>query len=402
MSVVGNFSFYPVGQGCFYGGAIHYKGSKFVIVYDCGTVSSARFLNNSIIDFKNRHKRIDLLMISHFDKDHVSGIKDLLLGTPCDKVVIPYYEPLVRLLLLAEYAYDDDYAAFLRNPINYISEIPNVGEVIVMHGGNEDDTALSPNIKPDEPISDFGGTFNLQILGGNKDNESLQNILLTNEGISKTSKVKSYSIPVTFVLSEIWEFVFYLRKFNPVDIQKFRVAIDDLLSKTIDKKLQSLFDASSISVIQELYRTHIVSDINYTSLCVYHGPVQRCRSIYLNRYNIVRYSGFMRNNESGTILTGDSFIKNTADFDAFYKYYSPIYINECFFFQVPHHGSEKNWNMLPNGLRVIPFYIINHGFKRKKHPSFSVVDNINSKSIYRNILFNHQYMQIDYSIKALP
>lgn len=403
MNLLGNFSFYPVGQGCFYGGSINYKGNKFVIVYDCGTVSSQSFVNDAIIDFKTRYKKIDLLMISHFDKDHVSGLQNLLSGIHCERVVIPYYEPLTRLMLLAKYPYDDDYANFLRNPIEYIAANGNVGEIIIMEGNIDGENAIRALAKPDSPIPDFNGEFDMQILGNTRVNQELRDKVIANEEISTSTSIQFLKIPTTFVLSEIWEFVFYLKDFgNPAGIVGFKSGIDELLATTADGKLQSLFNPHFVPLIHKLYTTHLSEDINFTSLCVYHGPVHRCRSIYLNGLNIVRYSGFMKNSKSGTLLTGDSFIKNTIDYEPFYKYYSPIYIDQCFFFQVPHHGSEKNWNMFPNGLSSIPFYIINHGFKRKKHPSVSVLSNINTNSVYKFILSNHQFQRIDYSIKALP
>jgi len=403
MNVNGHFSFYPVGQGCFYGGAIYYKSSKFTFVYDCGTDSSQVFLNQAIIEFKKKHNKIDLLVISHFHEDHVGGVKELLTGIRCDRVIIPYYDPLIRLILLARHPFDDDYAAFLRSPINYISVNFNVGEIIVLHGGNEGDRAITPNIKSDAPMPNEDGNLDLQILHNTSNTEMLQAKVMASENIKKADLVRSLSIPTTFVLSEIWEFVFYTKDFNnPNGIADFKSAIDDLLSKNPGYTIESLFDHSIFPIVAKLYSKHIVNDINFTSLCLYHGPVQRCRSIHLNGLNIVRYSGFMKNNQSGTILTGDSFLKVPLDFDSFYKYYSSVYIDQCYFFQIPHHGSANNWNMLPNGLMAIPLYIVNYGFKRKKHPSKLVLDNINTMSIHKTLLHNHQYAQINYSIKALP
>lgn len=402
MSLVGNFSFFPVGQGCFYAGEIIYKGRPYTIVYDCGTVSRAQFLTDSITEFKRNHSKIDLLMISHFDKDHVSGVRDLLTGMTCDKVVIPYYDPLVRLMLLAKHPYDDDYTDFLRDPITYLTESGNVGEVIVLQSGDNDDIAQRAIRKPDSPSPEFDGVFNLEIFGGdNAKNNAFSTMVRNNEQISNTATIAFYTLPTTIVLSGIWEFVFYLKEFNnPEGISDFQDGIDNLLKHTTDGRLQSLFTPTHIKDIQLLYTAHIVGDINYTSLCVYHGPVQRCRSIYLNGMGVVRYSGFMKNDRSGTILTGDSFIKSLADFNLFYNYYSPYYTSQCYFFQVPHHGSQNNWNMLPNRLGDMPFYIINHGYKRKKHPSISVINNINLHSTHKTILSNHQYMRIDYSINA--
>ncbi|WP_135410891.1 MBL fold metallo-hydrolase [Escherichia sp. E4385] len=57
--------------------------STFNIVYDCGSTSRTTIINkiHSLPNwFKNTHgsRVIDMLVISHFDDDHVNGLEELL------------------------------------------------------------------------------------------------------------------------------------------------------------------------------------------------------------------------------------------------------------------------------------------------------------------------------------
>lgn len=405
--IIGDFNFYPIGQGCFYGGSITTTENEFTIVYDCGTVSSYSFLSQSIQKFKYNYKRIDLLMISHFDKDHVNGLKELLTNIKCEKVIIPYYEPILRLTLLNNSDSDDDYISFLKDPIFYLlnSDDFNVGEVVILENGNEN----NPDLRAPEPKSPTPRE-NLEILKlaydsfESQEDNSFKSRVISNEGITYEAKnIRYFSLPFKISISNnFWEFVFYLKELdNQNNISIFETEINKLIALTVDQKITSLFNSSFIPIIKKLYKDHVNKNLNYTSLVVYHGPTissyfSLIRSAIL-RYPIQRHNN---NNCSGTLLTGDSFLKENCDFEPFFNYFSQYYIDKIFILQVPHHGSINNWNLLPNGLEDIPYYLINHGYKRKKHPHKNVIMNIISFSTYKQILMNHQFKNVNYIIKV--
>jgi beta-lactamase superfamily II metal-dependent hydrolase len=76
------------------------------------------------------------------------------------------------------------------------------------------------------------------------------------------------------------------------------------------------------------------------------------------------------------LLTGDSFLKSDEDFNPFYNYYSPYYIDKTLLFQIPHHGSKHNYNkkinFKPNIISVISAGINN----KFKHPDNETLKNI--------------------------
>ena len=65
---------YPVGQGGF---AVERIGN-YTVVYDCGSISSLGMVEHCIDHLAQEVKCVDVLFISHFDKDHVNSIKYLL------------------------------------------------------------------------------------------------------------------------------------------------------------------------------------------------------------------------------------------------------------------------------------------------------------------------------------
>lgn len=97
--------FYPVGFGAFYVEEHrNTDGETMTMVYDCGTSSREDLLTSAIKkQFPEENMVIDILFISHFHKDHISGIPELKEHCIIKKVVIPYIPMEDRAL----FAYSD-------------------------------------------------------------------------------------------------------------------------------------------------------------------------------------------------------------------------------------------------------------------------------------------------------
>lgn len=93
---------YPVGQGFFSSQQISYGDEKYTCVYDCGSVSKrgSSLLDKYIGDLKKTTDTIDLLVLSHFDYDHINGVKKLVERFNIRNIVIPYLSTFEKLLLL--------------------------------------------------------------------------------------------------------------------------------------------------------------------------------------------------------------------------------------------------------------------------------------------------------------
>lgn len=405
--VKGDFKFHAIGQGCFYTGSIKTNSDEFVFVYDCGTHSPYAHLSESIQGFKKQHKKINLLVISHFDEDHINGLKELLSGISCDKVIIPYYNPSLRLSLFASNSYDNDYASFIKSPENYLlsSEGFDVNQVIVVRNDDSNEESkkiesdpIKPNITFNELIKNG---FSFDTIESNEDENFKQEVSkLEGADYLDDERKKYYSLPFKLSLANnFWEFVFYTKDFgNPSSLIGFHREIVLLLLKTKDGKISSLFNETFYSTIKGLYRKFFDKNLNYSSLCVYHGPMHSKCSVTIPSKSKTEYTKQPSNNCYGTLLTGDSFLKKDRDFHPFYNYYSS-YIDKTFLLQVPHHGSAKNWKLLPNGLEKIKHFIINHGYLREKHPHRDVILDITTHSTFKNLHYNHQHSEINYRIQ---
>lgn len=78
------FTYHGIGQGMFYTGKIDFGNGEpaFNFVYDCGTSSRQQLLKNAITAYHaNCSHSIDLLILSHFDDDHINGLDSLLKNT---------------------------------------------------------------------------------------------------------------------------------------------------------------------------------------------------------------------------------------------------------------------------------------------------------------------------------
>jgi hypothetical protein len=133
MSIKCEFSyhFYPVGQGLFATGTIRRKENDklgFRWVYDCGTSSDQDLVGEGIAELtqvSGDRKRIDLLTLSHFDHDHISGVASLLREFKIGTLMLPYMSLDQRLVLAFEEgrgSQDDPITGFYLNPVAFLIE----------------------------------------------------------------------------------------------------------------------------------------------------------------------------------------------------------------------------------------------------------------------------------------
>ena len=118
---------YPVGHGGFFTEEICEGNECYNVVYDCGTRNGIMLLEREINKAFNRKLSVDLLFISHFDRDHVSGLKELArrnLLNSSTKVVMPFHYPSYFVILNPFlYAYYEQYMLILRSTGATIVEV---------------------------------------------------------------------------------------------------------------------------------------------------------------------------------------------------------------------------------------------------------------------------------------
>ncbi|GAW39763.1 hypothetical protein SH203_00141 [Brevundimonas sp. SH203] len=117
-----------VGQGLFTSGVLWLDGrpDPIVWVHDCGSesaggdnlIASGCALLNRLAGAR---RRIDILAISHFDSDHISGIKQLLADYEVGTILLPYFPLWSRLVVAFSQPTDPALTNFCVDPVAFLS-----------------------------------------------------------------------------------------------------------------------------------------------------------------------------------------------------------------------------------------------------------------------------------------
>ena len=344
--MIGDFKFNSVGQGLFYSGIITNANEEiFSLVYDCG--ATANYLTNLSSEIKAFHQEIknntiDLLVISHFDYDHISGLQELIKGKIVKNIVLPYYNTLELKLMEIKHVINgsnnSEYLKFLDNPIDYFQV--NDSKIILMGGTEESDI----NLKEYETVKEYS-----------ENNCTGAKIIIT---------------------VDEWEFLFYNK--TQKTTQKVIDYVQEVKNKIVTKgSLENvLLDRNELKYLKS--KTPF-STSNSNSIIMYHAPainnVRRATYCYCQkccRKCFCRcYPDCSGNLLTGTLLTGDMGCLKT-EMKNITAYITRKRHDNISIFQVPHHGAYtkfSNFNYLHN--------VISYGLNNThRHPNATTLGNI--------------------------
>lgn len=325
------FTIHPVGQGLFYSGKVDIdlngKEEVFRFVYDCGSLTSDagaeevdRYRQE---DFREETDRLGLLVISHFDADHVNQIKRLLATKrKVDNLVMPFMDFAERFFLVLRFlenskgkGVNDDFGT-IRLMLDPLGELgPHIGgddgaTVYLVTSdpdtpaGSEEGQSSGGEFTPDTPETAFGFknqdekteavdklTFNLQIP--------------TVIGDAKLRKVKdSITGDLHFKgmdFLKLMEFVFYRREASGDEKAFYKTVFDEFCKEyniakndpqVVDKLVDALRTIKAATKIKGLYRKakklHLnvkisgrdILNMNTTALCMLHKNLQAVFNIF--------------------------------------------------------------------------------------------------------------------------
>ena len=83
-------SFLPVGQGAFY---VEQFQDGTNVVYDCGSLTGVKYVEREIKSVFEQHEDIVAVFISHMHADHVNGLKTLFSHCNVKRLYLPYLTP---------------------------------------------------------------------------------------------------------------------------------------------------------------------------------------------------------------------------------------------------------------------------------------------------------------------
>lgn len=402
-----DFKFRAVGQGAFYTGIFkHQNGNKFSFVYDCGTDSSRQYIDQEITNFvtETSNKKIDILFISHFHRDHINKISDLLSLTGGAKLaIIPYLNLDELILAYTDVTFsggDPDTLAFIQDPINFLLE-RKVDQIIFIHPSDE--KGSNGNNEPDLKDPDFD-----RFLSDEFEFE-ISNQLVPNNNIQKQNpKVSHFYDLGRFSIVGFWEFKFFNKQRDLATLNDFHSDLRTLLgtpSVNFDDIANYIATHSATfeSNFNSIYSQNFGYGqlINDTSLVIYHGALNnllRLSRIYFRTLPINFGTG-----RTGTLLCGDIKFNQDNLNQIQLKWVLPKYIDSVSFFQIPHHGA--NHYIDPTVVRFyqnVRWWIINLGLGNKyRHPRQEIVDIIMNHKNRGDIFCNTQSSDFRYGFILL-
>ncbi len=348
-------TFYAVGQGGFYSERIFNEDHEKTIVYDCGSVTKAT--NNQMAPLnrcinESGLERIDYVVISHLDEDHINGLSEL---EKYEKSIEPNWNPVIILpkpnpmdLLLF-------YMTASRSAIKYyLGSMPSMRQLHVTdENGKNDVFDLDAEWNGVQAVS-----HNCRVFTGFKKckekwllkfyvNASIYQKKLTKRDVQIINSVKSFS-----------------------DFKEKKKILDGIYKAT-KEKLRKL---KKIRKKLGLQSKGDSSEMNLSSMAMISAPQKKS----------FRETNCKRENEAPFIswLNGDIRLKNEKEMLAIENHFKE-FLSQNIDFQIPHHGSHNNYCRLPKGNKIRA-YLWAGTENDYGHPSGTVLRKIKKENVELN------------------
>lgn len=365
---------WPVGHGFFHTASIEASTpvscmARYAYVYDCG--GSSKNIIEQQIDAYHKNELheiendpvIDMLVISHFHRDHFGGISRLFEKFRIKKMVVPYLSTDIRLYALADLATHGpktwtEWSGFVTNPRQWVAERNQETQIIEISEEDDESPLTEPTVPED------GDGFSI---GNNQISHS------SNAGVFHERRL-------------FWRFKFYVQS-NPELARNIISAIEKNTQITESSLKDHLGDPKWIEkkwkVIADVFKSQAGTNRNVTTLCMYSGPIE-FRPYYASS-SCLRFGGitswwFRSRRKIGWLGTGDAELKSPSHWEAFKTHFGQLL--ECVdTVTVPHHGSEKNYNAKLGDIGCHHVITSNHRIDPKgHHPAPAVMINLATKS----------------------
>ena len=328
-------TFHPVGQGAFYSEQFRSEnGDGFRIVYDCGTKTSKEKVDpvKVIQDAFKDSKPIDILFISHFDKDHVSMISELLNQHAIIKrVVLPLLPVEETAVLQAHYRHEGNTIGehLLADPVGFFH---NKAAILRVESTRNEPIELSLNHA--EVPRDIPHDSDVVIL--KPDGELVDAKSGDRKDIPSGARI--------FVPRHSWCYILHNHEY----LERHRV-LSNALAKRADIDQTRLGEASYIDEkskeLNEVYRLLEAAqcgNINENSMLVYSGP-SRCPLDMTHVWGELIWSGCEFNcgfeDRPACIYSGDSDFNKVKIHEVYKEVWENVGI-----VQIPHHGSGRSFS----------------------------------------------------------
>jgi|GEM_PF-1010272 len=378
---------HPVGQGCFHSFEISNKDQKFTYIYDCGSDNLTE-LHREIDVYTELYgnDKIDLLVLSHLDNDHVNGVERLLANIDVETVMLPYLHFWERLYLFSDACHNKSlttgYFDLVADPVTWFQSRGAKRVVFVSSsmGGDEptNPDALSP-LGPDfNGDNDSDHHFFLKMRSYKDGNYNRPDIKSSSE-VSISFLPRSEEISIATNRGPLWVIVPFNHP-EPVNFERFIKELKRLLRIrvlgkrnyfSVTKRIKKILSNKHLrKELADLYFL-IRKDRNLSSMSIYSGPARndgrvyhRCRGIKFEeqdelfefsqrrwfrrklrhrKYQYFHEEMVRSGGKGGWLGTGDSNFNSRNRLQAFSDFYRR-HIGYVSTFLLPHHGSKNNFN----------------------------------------------------------
>lgn len=344
----------PVGHGGFHIGALGRVHPTLRWAYDCGslTESGRARLAEEIRHFAggadNGSKlALDLLFLSHFDRDHVSGVTELMAAFDVKTVVIPYLDDLQRAAALVDAHANEVASAELdRVLVDPVAWLLGLGASRVVEVSPADDATRTSR------IFDFDGARYPDLPRGTPSGKA---ILILQDGTRNTSDEQHLRVQAGagwMVASGMdddfadWCLVPYVTPATEIACALFARSMRDLLGlgegsgSYVDAFREKMHAEGFIPKVKAAYKEHGLGDANAVSMSLYSGPRM---NFGIGTRDVLRTGYQHAHAGPGWLLTGDAKLDQVGRRTKWLRFFQPVkgHIGAL---MLPHHGSPWNFH----------------------------------------------------------
>lgn len=360
--------FDAAGHGTFFWGKVNEEGDvdTFTWIYDCGSLRKSH-LKGLIQQFAERmagKETIDLVCLSHFDSDHVSGLDIVLEKFRIDTLLLPYVPLEVRLRRASELTEEQPgsarLAAYTLDPVLYLEQRDwgeRISRIALIQGRRPGDEIVELNREPPPPPADFEAARSVprralrRPAGRPLDEE---------HGYSGghgrlSSRVEVHSDAQPWSVDDIYEFLFYSKAWPNDQAPASGVSIAGVAEEVRDLILDYHLTGSDtpdpgwLDALKVLYGKHFGHTYkrrNEICLCVYAEAlvaqdVEPCALFTQSESSTLRLP-LGSQGRRGVLLTGDAYL-NPSELNNLLTHLGDRR-HKLAIMQIPHHGSDNNWS----------------------------------------------------------
>lgn len=361
--------FYNVGQGLFAELNLELEGKDtFRIVYDCGTLNKQIYMRNALQEFTERSKKpIDLLVLSHFDRDHISGVLDLISRVEIKLIMLPMASHDIRIA-----------ASFLKRGYQYNMarwELETLSDPVKKFSEEHE------RYHPESPQTKFIFVNSAKPYESNEDIPTLE---VEGPTLSPIQLPRVSKIPSGYPLG-IGNYEFLISFYNDIRVPptapNFELNVSNITSILTDSSSSPEVKKQAFEELRELFQTTFKGSArlkNIISLFTYIRPAFAKENVGVRLVkeeskvpSRVEYNPTV--GRFGALFTGDGYIESETVFEELKK--ALKFENNIAILQVMHHGSKSNWyrGLAQSFSPVLSVFSSDPDRKTTRHPHESVL-----------------------------